>query len=89
MTYVLNVLEILPTGLRPVEDSSYEIGQESAIHSPTDGPVQHAMCHLWRVHLQRQEVQCKKGGCRERGLFGNKDLQILYKGEYDISWRQE
>lgn len=32
-------IEILPPGLRSIEDSAHETGQKSAIHSPIDGAV--------------------------------------------------
>lgn len=58
-------LEILSPGLRSVEDSADETGQKSPVHCPIDGSLQHEMCHMWGVHLQREEVQCTEGGCGE------------------------
>ena len=78
---VIMFTEILSSGLRSIEDPSYETGQEPSVYRTTHGPLQYAMRHLRRIHLQREEVQCQEGRCRERGLPRYQNLQILYKSK--------
>lgn len=68
ITYVIYAfscifLEILSSGFRSVEDSTYEIGQKQTVYSSSYGSFQYALQNLRRVYLQGEEVQCTQRRC--------------------------
>lgn len=74
-----SLVEILPAGFRSVQDPAGQATEESPVHGPADGPVQHAVRNVRRVHLQGQKVQRPQGGRRERGLPRHPDLPVLHQ----------
>jgi hypothetical protein len=59
--------QVLPAGLRPVEDPAAETAQEPADQGAHDASYEHPMCHLRDLHLQGDQVQLAEGGRRRRG----------------------
>jgi hypothetical protein len=61
------VEQILPAGFRSGEDPTAETAEEPADEGAHDASHEHSLWHLWKLHLQRHQVQFPQGRRHRRG----------------------